>query len=803
MPTQPQLFEDVPRPTDPAAAPGVYLSSNSRKRNQKPRAGRETAAGRSFDHAVEVAVAAHAGLLTYGLPAELLDRVDVGSRVTVPLRGRLLVGVVWRRLAARDSGLAPGMLRPVVACTGERIPSDLLETVEFVSKYYHAPLGAAVRMALPASMRHTGVEGDDAPERQQWWVGALGVHPWPDDLSRQEVRILQRIESAGELSVAELRRKGLGDHGRSADPEGQPRAVVAPQKVLEALAERGLVKLWQARILRDPLGMRSPVPQDTPPPLTPEQRLAVTRMASDLHENRYAGHLLRGVTGSGKTEVYLHLIAQALELGRGAIVLVPEIALTPELVKRFRARFGNQVAALHSGMSDGERYDQYTQVQDGTRRIVVGPRSALFAPVAQLGVIVVDECHDGSFKQGAGVRYHARDVALVRARAAQAVCVLGSATPGCEEMHLVETGRLQRTDLATRALGGTLPLAKVLDLRSCERLHDAEADRPSLVSRELCDAVHATVQRGEQVMLLHNRRGYATSMICKGCGEAVECPDCAITLTWHRAQGRLRCHYCDFSTPVDISCPHCHGRNLAGIGAGTERVEATLAEALPGLRIARFDRDTATGQRLLDTLERFRRRELDVLVGTQMLAKGHDFPAVTLVGVLLAESGLNVPDFRAAERTFQLLTQVAGRAGRGERPGHVLVQTYAPEHPAIEAALRHDHEGFLRAEMRQRELTGWPPFAHLALLECKHEDADRAMGALALCCDQAREWGADVRGPVLAGLAKLKGIARVHALVRATDRKLLHACLAKLQRTTRDLPPGVELTIDVDPYAFS
>jgi primosomal protein N' (replication factor Y) len=796
-PPQPELFGDAP------VAPPPQVARKSPKRKEKPRAGAETKAGRSFDEAVEVAVAAHADLLTYGVPPELLERLHVGSRVTVPLRGRLLVGVVWRRLPASETGLAPGMLRPVVACTGERIPADLLETVDFVGKYYHAPLGAAVRMALPASMRHTGVEGDDAPERQQWWVGATGVQPWPDDLSRQEVRILQRVESAGELPASDLRRQGLGDQGKQEPTEGKARAVVAPQKVLEALAERGLVRLWQARILRDPLGMRTPVPQDTPPPLTPEQRLAVTRMSQDLHANRYAGHLLRGVTGSGKTEVYLHLIAEALHLGRGAIVLVPEIALTPELVKRFRARFGDQVAALHSGMGDGERYDQYTQVQDGTRRIVVGPRSALFAPVAQLGVIVVDECHDGSFKQGAGVRYHARDVALVRARAAQAVCVLGSATPGCEEMHLVEAGRLQRTELATRALGGTLPLAKVLDLRSCERLHDAEADRPSLVSRELCDAIRATVQRGEQVMLLHNRRGYATSMICKACGEAVECPDCAITLTWHRAQGRLRCHYCDFSTPVDISCPHCKSRNLTGIGAGTERVEATLTEALPGVRIARFDRDTATGQRLLDTLERFRRRELDVLVGTQMLAKGHDFPAVTLVGVLLAESGLNIPDFRAAERTFQLLTQVAGRAGRGERPGHVLVQTYAPDHPAIEAALRHDHEGFLRSELRQRELTGWPPYAYLALLECKHEDPERAMGALALCCDRLREWGADVRGPVLAGLAKLKGIARVHALVRATDRKVLHTHLTRLQRMTRDLPPGVELTIDVDPYAFS
>ena len=815
-PTQPELFADVqvaPSPPAVAAKPARKPS----KHKDKPRAGAETAAGRTFAEAVEVAVATHAEMLTYGLPAELADRqgnqrVEAGTRVTVPLRGRLLVGVVWRRLPVAQCGFNPSLLRPVVACTGERIPADLRETIDFVAKYYHAPLGAAVRMALPAPMRHTGVEGDDAPERLQWWVGATGVQPWPDDLNRQEVRILQRVEAAGELEVADLRRKSLGDKAHVATqtpgegpqaPVEQPRSVVAPQKVLEELAQRGLVRLWQARILRDPLGMRTAVPQDSPPALTPEQRLAVTRMSEDLHANRFAGHLLRGVTGSGKTEVYLHLIAEALRLGRGAIVLVPEIALTPQLVQRFRARFGDQVAALHSGMGDGERYDQYSQVQAGTRRIVIGPRSALFAPVTDLGVIVVDECHDSSFKQGSGVRYHARDVALVRARSAQAVCVLGSATPGCEEMHLVETGRLTRTELSVRALGGMLPLAKVLDLRSCERLADQEAERQSLVSVELCEAIAQTVQRGEQVMLLHNRRGYATSMICKACGEAVECPDCAITLTWHRAQGRLRCHYCDFSTAIDISCPKCHGRNLLGIGAGTERVESTLAAALPGVRIARFDRDTATGQRLLDTLEKFRRRELDVLVGTQMLAKGHDFPAVTLVGVLLAESGLRVPDFRAAERTFQLLTQVAGRAGRGERPGRVLVQTYVPDHPAIEAALRHDHDGFLRAELRQRELAGWPPYSHLAMIETRHEDPDRAMGAMTLCCERLREWGAEVRGPVLAGLSKLKGITRVHGLLRTTDRKQLHGWLNRLQRTTADLPRGVELTIDVDPYAFA
>ena len=782
---------------------------------RQPRASAATAPGGHFDEAVDVAVASQTDLLTYGVPQPLVGTLQPGMRVTVPLRGRLLVGVVWRVTPIADIRFDPERLRPVVSCAEAEpaIPPDVLHCLSFVATYYHCPVGAAVKMALPAPMRHTGIEGDDAPERLQWWVASLDVRPWPDDLSRQEVRILQRVEAEGTISVADLRRRSLGDRPTFvvptviAEPQPQPpqpRAVSAPQVVLESLCSRGLLRMWQERVLRDPLGMRTAMPRDTPPDLTPEQRMALQRMLPDLQAGRFAGHLLRGVTGSGKTEVYLHLIESALEMGRGAIVLVPEIALTPQLVGRFRARFGDQVAALHSGMGDGERYDQYTQVQDGRRRIVVGPRSALFAPLARLGVLVVDECHDGSFKQQAGVRYHARDVALVRAKAAEAVCLMGSATPGCEEMALVDAGRLQMTELSLRALGGALPTAHTIDLRHAERLEDEEAERPSLLSVELAQAIVETVARGEQVMLLHNRRGYATSMICRSCGEAVECPDCAITLTWHKGQGRLRCHYCDFSTPVDISCPKCHGSNLIGIGAGTERVEATLAAFAPHLRVARFDRDTATGQRLLDTLDRFRRRELDVLVGTQMLAKGHDFPAVTLVGVVLAESGLRIPDFRAAERTFQLLTQVAGRAGRGDRPGRVLVQTYVPDHPAVEAALRHDHKGFLQAEMKQRQATRYPPFGHLVLLETRHEDVERARGAMQLLCDDLRAWGSDVRGPVLAAVARLRGIWRVHGMVVAPERKALHAHLRRLQKeTVPRLPTGVELAIDVDPYSFS
>lgn len=812
---------DEPRPAaagaaiDALAAPNTPAPADSQARRRPaprkaPRAGAETTAGARFAAVADVAVASHAALLTWGVPPALTQQVVPGMRVTVPLQGRLVTGVVWAVRAAGADGPVTGRLRPIVACPdAPPLPPDLLHAIEFAARYWLAPLGSAVRLALPAPLRRTGVDGDLAPERRQWLVEPTNVRPWPDGLSRPELRLLARIEAAGTTTLPALRRLALRDPAPEADAAGlpevhPPRAVPAPLRLVEGLAARGLCRLWQERVLRDPFAARAPTPPDVPPVLTPEQNLALQRMRADLEARRWGGHLLRGITGSGKTEVYLRLIATALDQGRGAIVLVPEIALTPQLVRRFRARFGDQVAALHSGLGDGERLDQWTRLERGERRIVVGPRSALFAPVRDLGVIVVDECHDASFKQQTGLRYHARDLALVRARAAHAVAVLGSATPGCEEMALVHDGRLHLTELSHRPLGGALPLAATLDLRTVERVPDPGGDRPSLLSRPLLDAVVEVVRRGEQAMLLHNRRGFAPSMICMGCGGAVECVDCAVSLTLHRAQQRLRCHLCDFSMAADVSCPRCRGRHLVGIGAGTERIETTLAHFAPGLRIARFDRDTATGQRLHDTLDRFARRELDVLVGTQMLAKGHDFPAVTLVGVLLAEQGLRIPDFRAAERTFQLLTQVAGRAGRGERPGRVLVQTWMPDHPAIAAALRHDHPGFLQSELAYRHAHRWPPHTHVALIEARHADVLRARAAVTLAVDHLRRGGVEVRGPVMAGIARLRGQFRVHALARGDDRALLHEALRRVQREVlAGIGGGVDVSLDIDPTQFS
>jgi primosomal protein N' (replication factor Y) len=776
-------------PETEAAAPPVAAKA-ARRRRPGVAAPAEAAAGQVFARVAEVAVAGYLDPLSYGLPPALQDVLCAGHRVTVPLRGQLEVGVVTAVMAAAACTVDPARLRPVLACLDPDRPltADLMDTIAFLGRYYHAPLGMAVRTAVPAALRRTGIGDDKQATRTQPWVAATWLRPWPDDLSRTEIRLLHRIEGEGSMPLADLRRKGE-----------------APMAMLKGLADRGLLRLWHERVLRDPLGLREAVPRDSAPALHGEQAAAVAAMVADLDQRRYGAHLLHGVTGSGKTEVYLHVIAAALEQGRGALVLIPEIALTPQLVQRFRARFGDQVAALHSAMSEGERLDAFERIQAGERRIVIGPRSALFAPLPGLGVIVVDECHDPSFKQHAGLRYHARDVALVRARAAAAVCVLGSATPGCEEMALAQAGRLQVLPLRQRAVALSLPAVTTVDLREAERLTDAESpDRPSLLTAQLVEAVRETVQRGEQAILLHNRRGFATSMICRGCGSAVECPECAISLTWHRASGRLRCHGCDLSLADAISCPACGSRNLLGVGAGTERIEGTLAAAIPGLRIARFDRDTAVGQRLLDTLQRFRQGQLDVLVGTQMLAKGHDFPAVTLVGVVLAEASLRIPDFRAAERTFQLLTQVAGRAGRGSKPGRVLVQTYQPSHFAVAAALQQDHATFSAHEMQVRQQAGYPPFVHVALLEARHADPELARASLKQAVEALRQQGADVRGPVLAAVARLRNIWRVHALVRHGDRTTLHRQLAWLRaHVLPQLPSAVEISLDVDPQGFS
>ena len=797
-PPPPQLsLLDAPAPFADAAR--TVPRNAGRQRKPRPRAGSELGARAGFVDAAEVAVCADTDALTYGVPASMVGRVQVGCRVTVPVRGRLEVGVIWKVLPAADSGLPADALRPIAALLDDAPlwPAALCATLDVVARYHHSRLGLVVRTALPGPLRRTGALGDKAPVREVWRVARVDGIDWPVDLRKPERRILERLLALGNCDASALR--------RDVDPQtGRAKVVAVPQTMLEELAARGLLRLWQERQLRDPFRDREPPARDAAPVLSAAQQAAVARVQGILDTRQYQGLLLRGVTGSGKTEVYLGAIAASLARGRGAIVLVPEIALTPQLVGRFRARFGERVIALHSAMSDGDRVDALERVRTEAPCIVIGPRSALFAPMADIGVLVLDECHDGSFKQATGLRYHARDVALLLGHKHRAAVILGSATPSCEDWQLAQTGRLELVELPARIGDRSLPEAWVIDLREAQRLRDPdEPERWSMISQPLVHAIAETVAAGNQAIVLHNRRGFATSLVCRGCGASVECPRCAVTLVLHQRQRKLRCHLCDHAAPVEQPCVHCHATARVQVGAGTERIEQTLALALPGVRIERFDRDTAQGERMLDLLDRFRAREIDVLIGTQMLAKGHDFPSVTLVGVALAESGLDLPDFRAGERTFQLLTQVAGRAGRGDSPGRVMVQTFMPDHPAIMAALAQDHDAFLAHELEVRKRAGYPPFGYLALLETRHAEAARAESAMRELAAALRAAGADIRGPVPAGVARVRDVWRIHALLRDDDRNRLHGRLAWVLANARTaLPAGVALMVDVDPWDF-
>jgi primosomal protein N' (replication factor Y) len=544
-------------------------------------------------------------------------------------------------------------------------------------------------------------------------------------------------------------------------------------------------------------------------PATPAQAAALEALAAVFDAGAFAPFLLHGVTGSGKTRVYLEAIAQARSRGRTALALVPEIALTPQLAGRFRARFGDDVAVLHSGLSERERLAEWLRVRDGRAGIVVGARSAVFAPLQRVGIVVVDEEHEPSYKQEERLRYHARDLALVRARAAQAICLLGSATPSLETLRRVREGKLRELLLPERVDSRPLPQVSIVDRKTLLG-RPGRGRPPRLVSAALAEALAETLARGEQSILFLNRRGHTRTLLCHFCGQTVGCPNCSVALVLHREGGELlRCHLCGHQEPPRTRCAACGGEELSPLSAGTERVEEEVREIVPGARVARLDRDAAGGPgQAAAILARFARRELDVLAGTQMVAKGHDFPGVTLVGVLDADGPLQLPDFRAAERCAQLLAQVAGRAGRGEAPGRVLLQALRPGEPAVESALRHAYASFAQAEMGLRETLGFPPFTRLLAVRLQgnvEEQVDlaaRRLGELARSL-VARGEAAEVLGPSPAPLARLRGKHRFQLLLRGREHGPLHRLGRAIESAhAQKAPPGVELALDMDPVAL-
>jgi primosomal protein N' (replication factor Y) len=579
----------------------------------------------------------------------------------------------------------------------------------------------------------------------------------------------------------------------------------APLSAIRTLEKKGLIQIEARELYRAPDSGSSNQAREKYP-LNDEQEAAFREITDAVESGRFQTFLLRGITGSGKTEVYLQAIERVLALGRDAIILVPEISLTPQTVGRFVARFEHTIAVLHSGLSLGERYDEWRRAQRGEVRIVVGARSAIFAPLPNLGIVIVDEEHDSSYKQGETPRYHARDVAIMRARNSGAVCVLGSATPSVESYYNSEIGKSRRIELSKRATVGSLPHVTIIDMRAEAK----EAAGKIILSRTLEDAVNAKVDAGEQVILLLNRRGFAPFVLCPQCGWVAECENCNVSLTYHSEGSRLRCHYCDATRPKPEICDKCHFNPLIYMGMGTQKVEDYLMRSFPKARVARMDADTTSGKGgHAKILGRFANREIDVLIGTQMLAKGHDFPGVTLVGVVNADTGLTLPDFRAAEQGFQLLTQVAGRAGRGELPGEVYIQTFRPKHYAILAAASHDYPGFFQQEIGHRESAQYPPFRRLVNFAIESEDLELAERSALALNRIVREItrGEDFRGMEVMGPAPA-AVKRVNKYYR-WNLGVLSRSPAKLNALTRRAREGfleqkkgrkVLLKVDLDPY---
>ncbi len=697
-----------------------------------------------------------------------------GVRVRVPFGRQQLVGVV-HSLAA-SSELPAEKLKPLIEVLDAEpvIDAGVLELLEFAAQYYHHPIGEVVSAALPKQARN-GAPAQALTER--WYASDAGLAALTADelgRARRQRELLEALRDAPGVTAVML-----GE--RFAEWRTPMRALVARGFVSSAETPEELPET-AASLLRS-----------SGPPLSPEQAVAVE--AIDGAAGRFAPFLLHGITGSGKTEVYLHAVEHALRRQRRALVLVPEIGLTPQLVGRFRERFAVTVAVLHSGLTDGERLAAWRECVAGSARIVLGTRSAVFAPIADLGIIVIDEEHDASFKQHeSGFRYSARDLAILRAQRAQVPIVLGSATPALETLQNVIAGKYTRLSLPRRAGQALPPRAAVIDLR-------AHAVRAGIATPAV-EAMQRHLADGGQVLVFINRRGYSPTLACTACGWIAPCRDCDARLTVHLAAQRLRCHHCGADAPLPEKCPQC-GYAVRHVGQGTERVEETLTALFPDAPIARLDRDVVRKRGDLESVvNRIASGEARILVGTQMVTKGHDFPNVTLVVVLNADQGLFSTDFRAPERVAQTIIQVAGRAGRGTKPGEVLIQTEYPQHPLLASLLAEGYDGFARAALAEREAAGWPPFAHVVALRA-------SAGTLATASDflqQARKLarpprGLKLLGPAPAAMAKRAGRYHAQLLLEARERAPLHRLLADWLPEVEKIrtPRELRWSLDVDP----
>src|SRR5438093_6698069 len=722
--------------------------------------------------------------LDYSVPESLAERVGVGSRVRVPFRDKSALATVVAVLLHSE---AEGV-RPIEAVIGDRpiLSEQLLELARWIGAYYCCPIETVMRSLLPQVIRRAEVG----------WRKQLFVQPGRKIDNDEFEKLRKRAPRQAELLEAISR---LDAPMRAAQ---LLRQTSLGNQTLRALAKRGLAEFREEAVARDPHADEQFIASSNLV-LNEEQSRALKEVTQALDSPENARPiLLHGVTGSGKTEIYLQAIRATLDYGRTAIVLVPEISLTPQTVERFKGRFAeaqDAVAVLHSHLSQGERHDEWHKIHSGRARIVIGARSAVFAPLKNLGLIVVDEEHETTYKQEEAPRYHARDVAVVRAKIEKCVVVLGSATPSLESYYNAVRGKYLLATLSQRIDEKQMPIMRIVDLRQERRKEKAIA----ILSEKLRAAIADRLDKREQTILFLNRRGFSTSLLCSDCGEARNCPNCSVALTFHRHIARLSCHLCGHTAAVPKQCPACGQDALIYAGFGTEKVESTVAQIFPKATVRRMDADSMTRKEAYrETLRNFRTGKIDILVGTQMIAKGLHFPNVTLVGIINADLALHLPDFRAGERTFQLLTQVAGRAGRGETSGEVFVQTYTPFSPSIQFARHHDFAGYFQQELEFRERCDFPPFKHAILITVRSAHEGRAkLSAETL---QRRLKEALPKEFILgeatpAPLEKLQSQFRFHILLRS--EAIMH--LSRLVRETLDrlpFPEDVTVTVDVDPY---
>ncbi len=755
---------------------------------------------------IQVAVALPiSGTFTYTVTGELVGKVAVGKRALVPFSGRKVTAYILRIIPPEKRKGLKDII--TVIDTYPLFPPHMVEFFEWLSNYYLYPIGLVIKGALPTGLNVRIPDGEKMPSKG--WLDRVGLFKMVFitlkkgaivDRSlfdrrrspRNEDEFLEMMSKKKEVSLREIKT-----------------SFTNGTYLVDKWIKRGFLKRARRPVVRD-IADEALFISTKPPPLNSKQKEAVEKISEKLKDNAFFTYLLHGITDSGKTEVYYYAVKAAKELGRQSIIMVPEIALTVSMASLFRARFQDRVAILHSALSKRERYDQWIRIAKGDADVVIGARSALFAPLSRLGLIIVDEEHDLSYKQEEKFRYQARDAAIVRAKLSAGLVILGSGTPSIQSYQNAAIGKYGFLAMPKRILRRELPDIQVIDMAKFER-SSAVRDE-SIMSPPLKEAIQENLAQKKQTILFLNRRGFSSLYLCRFCGEAIKCPNCEVSLTYHKYGGNLLCHYCGFSIKPPNRCPACNGKELRPFGFGTQRVVEVLGDLFPEARVERMDRDTMRHKgQVQQVLKRFMQHETDILVGTQMVTKGHDFPNVTLVGVISADLSLNYPDFRAGEVTFQLLSQVAGRTGRGNVPGKVIIQTFNPSHYAISATKDHDYTKFFSQEIALRQQVNYPPFSLIATVRFLGNSKTRT-GKIAnhigvkirsrLKKQAKRKNAVEILGPVEAPMAKLKGKYRQQILIKSRTSRYLNQLLKEVETFSAQIlsSSGVRMIIDVDPY---